>query len=396
MTKGERSFVCMPMETAGQENGHPITLPMAPVKRKEVIYVPLRPLIQAFGGTVTFRGQAPVCTVTVPGASALRVPIHQMRGTLQAFLDNDTELYAINLDGSGLRRLTYDTGVNGVPAFSPDGAWCAYTAGGNLYVASMAGGEARCLYTATVRADGCSVMAREPAFSGDGALVYFHEQNFAPNTHTNPFESRIFHIRRDGTEQQLVAEGRELRVSPDGTLLAYSDQGNIHLRTVADGADRIIGKGWWMAFSRDSHRLAYTDSTHYFHCTAVYEIAGPKAGTTYNNPENTMEAHPEQWPCFTPDGTQVLYADKRDGLCLMNADRSNLQLLTKGNGNDEFPVFTGDGKLIVFYRQGQGLFTVQADGQKMHRLNESITKLDYDEGLVLSPDGMQILFTMAP
>lgn len=43
------------------------------------------------------------------------------------------DLYVVNADGSGLRRLTSDPSVEGLPAWSPDGEWIAYVSdsGGN-------------------------------------------------------------------------------------------------------------------------------------------------------------------------------------------------------------------------------------------------------------------------
>lgn len=42
--------------------------------------------------------------------------------------DGDLEIYTMNADGSGAKRLTHTLGYDGGPFFSPDGAWIAYRA----------------------------------------------------------------------------------------------------------------------------------------------------------------------------------------------------------------------------------------------------------------------------
>ena len=55
--------------------------------------------------------------------------------------DGDLDLYVVNPDATGLRRLTDVPGYDGFPMFSPDGRWLVFAsnrAGGhqtNLYIA---------------------------------------------------------------------------------------------------------------------------------------------------------------------------------------------------------------------------------------------------------------------
>jgi len=60
------------------------------------------------------------------------------------------DLYVVNPDGSGLRQLTSDPAIEGLPAWSPDGKWVAYLsdAGGNwgIWVVSADGTEKHKLF----------------------------------------------------------------------------------------------------------------------------------------------------------------------------------------------------------------------------------------------------------
>lgn len=60
------------------------------------------------------------------------------------------DLYVVNVDGSGLRQLTSDSGIEGLPSWSSDGRWIAYLSdtGGNwgIWIIRADGGEQHLLF----------------------------------------------------------------------------------------------------------------------------------------------------------------------------------------------------------------------------------------------------------
>ncbi len=82
------------------------------------------------------------------------------------------EIYVVDVDGSNERRLTYDGAYDMYPAWSPDGQWIAYEHGIDGFDQSMEimimapdGTDAR-------RITSNDINDRFPAWSPDGALVW--------------------------------------------------------------------------------------------------------------------------------------------------------------------------------------------------------------------------------
>jgi Tol biopolymer transport system component len=87
------------------------------------------------------------------------------------------EIYVVNADGSGLRRLTFDatasTGAKGEPVWSPDGTQIAYLANGNeIWVVDPAGGTPK-------RLAALGGAASDLSWSTDGQLAAVAQQSDA-------------------------------------------------------------------------------------------------------------------------------------------------------------------------------------------------------------------------
>jgi Tol biopolymer transport system component/imidazolonepropionase-like amidohydrolase len=193
------------------------------------------------------------------------------------------KLWVADLPGGSPRRLTDATHREYMPTYSPDGQWIAYVSwsdseGGRLWKIPASGGDAIVLgetpaYYAnpafspdgdtvafvmgsargwlsedssdikeirTVSADGglSTIVTTAPGpyvapqFSGDGEHLYYLETGeYRPGESFPP--STIVSIRLDGVDKRRLAVisgyGVEAAVSPDGTQVLFTHQGNVFL-----------------------------------------------------------------------------------------------------------------------------------------------------------------------
>jgi Tol biopolymer transport system component len=100
------------------------------------------------------------------------------------------------------------------------------------------------------------------------------------------------------------------------------------------------------------------------------------------------------WPSFSPDGRQLLFASTRDGnfeIYTSQADGSQPHRLTDNPRQDLRPRFSPDGRRIVFTSNRDGnyeLYVMQADGGNLRRLTDDPERDDY---AAWHPDGRQIV-----
>jgi len=117
-------------------------------------------------------------------------------------------------------------GINGAPAFSPDGRWLALTLSGedgnlDIWILNPATGEKR-------RLTDNSAIDTEPSWTPDGREIYFtSDRSGGPQVYRIPVSGR-------SSPQRVTFEGRynaRPRVAPDGMSLAvvHNDRGNYRI-----------------------------------------------------------------------------------------------------------------------------------------------------------------------
>jgi tricorn protease len=159
----------------------------------------------------------PLAQVNVKDTRLLHQPA--TNGTHVAFVYAD-DLWVARLDGSDLRRLTTDDGVESNPAFSPDGRQIAFTAQyeGNrdVYIVASEGGVPKRL-TWHPGAD------EVQGFTTDGTRVLFT----SPRTVFTGRYAQLFTVPIDGgVEERLpIPNAASGAYSPDGMTVAYNPIG---------------------------------------------------------------------------------------------------------------------------------------------------------------------------
>ena len=136
-------------------------------------------------------------------------------------------IYVVNLDGSGLTQLTRDSGMNGNPAWSPDGKQIAFNrthgpvSQTKLWIMNADGSDQRILPNPQDTTD-TGFLGAQPKWSPDGTKILFIGQRLCRNIPT----AGIYVMNADGSNSRLVTNDPKIcggygpaKWSPDGTRI---------------------------------------------------------------------------------------------------------------------------------------------------------------------------------
>jgi len=138
--------------------------------------------------------------------------------------DGDVEVYKMNADGPGAVNLTVNPAFDGLPTWSPDGAWIFFSSdrgspSGALDVRRMSsfGGEPGRLSRNAVAEDAAGDV------SPDGTRVVFHTTRDTPAGQPPSFDINVMNADGSGKVRLTSAPGDDLFPvwSPDGRRIAF-------------------------------------------------------------------------------------------------------------------------------------------------------------------------------
>jgi Tol biopolymer transport system component len=246
---------------------------------------------------------------------------------------NQSEVYSINVDGSGETRLTESPGLDGFPAWSPDGERIAFISDrdGNweIYTMDADGSNQRRLTRTPEEDEGF------PAFSPDGEEIAYV---------TNPIDNPAIHVMNaDGSGGERLTSGNWPTWSPDGARISYTSYANgerIHVID-ADGSDtrRLAGNAGDSegAYSPDGEKIAFMSPND---DEDIYVMNADGSGRTRLTDDVPGNDH---WPpTWSPDSTRIAFtSDGPQGsdIYAMNADGSGLTKVTGNPANAAFPAW---------------------------------------------------------
>jgi Tol biopolymer transport system component len=264
------------------------------------------------------------------------------RIVFQSDRDGNLEIYTMNADGRGVRRLTKNRARDVVPAWSPDGRKIAFTSSrdGNreLYVMNADGSGQRRLTHDPAK-------DLFPTWSPDG-----HTIAFVRESQGGTFAGPIYVVNADGSGERKLTETRGadccLAWSPDGEWIAYvSDDLEIYLlKPDGSGKKRLTrnkASDCCPAWSPTGRTIAFASNRKRGGGNFEIYIMNTD-GTGQTKISSLLSIR----PAFSPDGRRLAFeglppaarlSNKSTEIYVINVDGGGERRLTRNAAEDAFP-----------------------------------------------------------
>ncbi len=241
------------------------------------------------------------------------------------------EVFVMDCDGNGMKRLTAEKSLCLSPKWSPDGQRIAYTSysRGNpdLHVVGRYGGKPGVL-------SAFKGLNSSPAWSPDGKRIAL--------TLTKDGNAELYSMNSDGSGLRRLTKHPAIDSSPtwspNGRHIAFTSDrsGSPQVYVMeSDGSNirRLTFAGSYNdspAWSPKGERIAYAARIGNNFQIFITDVAGNGVAQLTNSRGNNEN------PSWSPDGRHITFSSSRDGkrqIYVMNADGANVRRLTSNGEN---------------------------------------------------------------
>ncbi len=252
--------------------------------------------------------------------------------------DGYSQVYAMDITGENIRRLTNGPGFRSTPKWSPDGKHIAFA----MYVPGKDIGGFHDIYV--INADGGDLLR----LTNEVAVVRW--PTWSPNSREVAF------------------------FVWDGTGITIADIRGQNRRQVTK-TDAVYA---FLAWSPDGRKIAFS-SGH------VFDKGVHGRNNIYTLDMDTgkvrrLTEHPEDdlYSTWSPDSKKIAFSrgdmeDREGDLYIMDADGKNERLLTGHPADDVYPAWSPDGSQIAFTRRAGGraqIYLISVDGSDLRRISD--------------------------
>jgi dipeptidyl aminopeptidase/acylaminoacyl peptidase len=318
-----------------------------------------------------------------------------------------THLWAMDVDGTNLRQLTFSDKSEGSPSFSPDGKTLAFVSkrdgDENIYLMSMSGGEARKLTD-------ISTGIADPVWSPDGKTIIFASDVYPECGGDDACNKKISDRWSDGPLKAHMADAllyRHWTSWKDGTrthiFLADTTTGKVRDLTPGDfdSPPFQLGGAVDYDFSPDGKELVFVRNPDKQQASSTNADLWLLPLDGSQGPRNISEANKsyDGNPQYSPDGRFIAYrrqskpAYESDLFQIAVYDRKQgtTRVLTPTFDNwiDDF-TWAPDSQSIYFTGEVKGLtpiYNVTLDGKMTKVLDHASI-----DSMELSKDGQTLVF----
>ena len=240
---------------------------------------------------------------------------------------------------------------------------------------------------------------QDPVFAPQGDAIDFAV--FESQVQISLVRLRLSDGARTRLNPQSNTSEFELAYSRDGSHLSFvQSRGNLNLkliiRDLKTGQEAVFDAGGGFsglhspAFQPGTDRVFISIPAKGGQQLAAVNLQGQ------DRREITTWAGFTNWPSFSTDGREVLFASSKDGdfeIYVMHPDGSNLRRLTDSTGRDTRPRFSPDSSQISFVSVRDGnaeVYVMDRDGNRVRRVTNHPERDDYPSW---HPDGRQLVLT---
>lgn len=267
--------------------------------------------------------------------------------------DGNYQIYAMDKDGTNVKRITKSPEVKYSPRVSPDGKKVVFTNEDNqLKICDINGNNEIVLSESDER---CS---RPSWFHDSKRILFSSTRGGFTNSDGNPVKN-IWSMNIDGTNAVQLTYSNFVNNSP----------------MLSPNGDKIVFVSY-----RDKILFSFIQETYYAYRAQIYIMnvdGSSQKRLTALNPGLNYKT-----PSFTPDGKKIVYTmefamkhddNKWSHICIMNVDGSYPTRLSPINAEHTFPYCTPDGQKILFDAMINGsspIMRMNIDGSNIIRLSK--------------------------